>query len=663
MDKYIFFIIIVIILIIIICILYNLKKKTESFSNYSQYSKQKILSNCADSWAKIYPQSDPEKACESQAWITNPKYLCGICGDSEKNPLYSFQPNNDTSLPRLFGCSPSASNKLGLSWQQGATVNPLNSILSDKLTCDFQDINAVGDMYMYIYADDYCYVSLNGTQIISKSGWNSIGVYYLQNIKYGDAFSCELVNVCAPGGINVCYIWNKQLFIMDENGFENCANIIKYKATGTTGWSTYWVDYVTNPLPWMTNWLTCPYVDNCSGGESSATITFKVGDFANQETLNNDLVGFVGIDNDGSVYYNNTLVLDKTDLWTNVAQFTIPNVNFMDTLEIQCVNTGGPGAVGLSYLWCGQLFTIPNNLENFNKVANIITYTGSNLNTGLYAISSGTVNGNLQFVTSWVNACYGDCNFTLSAFIGYNPWSYEPSSGEWYTIVQNNNVGTWSDLPLISNSQMTISFWINLSTINAEWRNIFHFSNDNVNCCNVGNRVPALWVWPSSSNLYLVNDLENAGNQNYINPSGISLNTPVFITLVWSGVTVNSYVNGVLQQSATYPTNIEPITSNTIFYIGDPWYIVDGGVQICNFEISNFALPASYISEIYNLQSGSLPPIIMPDIQCSASYGETTLCCGQENTGNGTPDAQYTCPSNQPTCSNYVYDVQWGTCG
>jgi len=648
MEKYIFFIIIIILVILVISIYYNLKKK-ESFSNYSQYSKKKILDDCVNNWAKIYPQGNAEEACESNAWITNPKYLCGICGDSEKKPLYAFQPNNDMSLPRLFGCAPSTTNKLGLNWLQDGNSNPLSAILSDKLTCNLQNVGAVGDMYLYVYSDDYNYISLNGTQIINKSGSNTLGVYYLQNIKYGDELSFNLVNVGGPGGMNICYIWNKQLFIMDENGFENCANIIKYKANGTTGWSNEWIGYITNPLPWMKNWLTCP------NGSSSATLTFIVGDFANQKTLNNDLVGFVGIDDYGSVYHNNVSVFTKPEPWTNVMQFTIPNVSFMDSLEVQCTNAGGPGGICLTYLWSGQLFTIPNNLEGFNKTSNIITYTSTNLNTITYPPNGS--NGNLQFVTNWINACSGQCNFTLSALIGYNPWIYQSTNNAWYTIVPNNDVCTWADLPIISNRYMTISYWLNLSTLyTANWRNIFRLTSGNADCCTSGDRIAGSWVYPGGTDLSLVDDLENMPSQWYLTVQDIQFNTPTFISIVWNGRDVTSYVNGALQNTISYPYDIISAIPETILYIGDPFYPQDGGVQICNFEINNFSLSASHINEIYNSQNSSLPPVpppIPPDtsIKCGAynfctnvknsipyCYGNTNGCLWGANDCNSDSD-------------------------
>ena len=50
--------------------------------------------------------------------------------------------------------------------------------------------------------------------------------------------------------------------------------------------------------------------------------------------------------------------------------------------------------------------------------------------------------------------------------------------------------------------------------------------------------------------------------------------------------------------------------------------------------------------------------------QCAADYGTTEPCCGNSLYGNdgGNVSSEYVCQSNAPTCKDYVYGVQWGTC-
>ena len=46
---------------------------------------------------------------------------------------------------------------------------------------------------------------------------------------------------------------------------------------------------------------------------------------------------------------------------------------------------------------------------------------------------------------------------------------------------------------------MSVTFWIIITETKSDWRNIFHVSNQNVDCCNPGNRVPAMFIKPNLS--------------------------------------------------------------------------------------------------------------------------------------------------------------------
>jgi len=180
-----------------------------------------------------------------------------------------------------------------------------------------------------------------------------------------------------------------------------------------------------------------------------------------------------------------------------------------------------------------------------------------------------------------------------------NMWSYPKSIKDWYIIVQNNLVSKWDRLKINSNSNMSVSFWLLIKNNSPEWNNIFHFTNNNVDCCNSGNRVPAVWVYPNNTNLLVVNDLESAPNQ-YINITGIELNKPTFITITWLNQTVNTYLNNTLQTSFTYNSKFVSTTDDTNFYIGDPWYPQNKGLQIKKFNLYNTALNQDQIKRLYN---------------------------------------------------------------
>ena len=182
-----------------------------------------------------------------------------------------------------------------------------------------------------------------------------------------------------------------------------------------------------------------------------------------------------------------------------------------------------------------------------------------------------------------------------------NTWRYIQSTNKWFNIPKNNYICRWKDLNITSNSNMSISFWINIKNLSNEHRNIFHFSNDNVNCCNVGNRVPAIWVNPNATTLVIVNDIIDKSNS-YFTTDSLTLNTPIFIVMTWKDKTVQVYFNKNLIKTMTYTSSLITTNSDTYFYIGDPWYNnID--IEIKNFTIFNTALNQEQISKIYAIQN------------------------------------------------------------
>jgi hypothetical protein len=580
-----------IIFIIIFLLLITYKNKNiESFStntSLNSFSKKHILDDCINNWAKISNASNPELFCETNSWITNPKYLCGICDGSDEKPLYSFKPGNDSTKSALFGCSPSASNSLGLSWNVPAnntinTVKKINTYLGNLQTCNLANIKASSNMYIYVCADDNCTVSLNNKNIITQNGWNQLGVYLIQNVKFGDVISINAVNVCGGGAMCVSYIWNGQLYILDNNGFENSANIINYKLSINKEWSNIWVQYVNKLLPWMKNWLRLADTPTCiQGSTTTATLSFKIGDTQKVGLLTNDLTVFLGIDDFGKVLLNGNQVYDKNQVWNQIATFVVPNVNENDVLTFNCVNPGGPGGIGLTYLWCGMLYTLPSGLNQFNTAANIINYTSINCSDMSYNECNGFPD-NLHFMTSWLRS--GSDNFSLTTKVGLQGWKYGPSIGTWYTIKQNNYIGQWSITNIKSTLSMTVSFTINIKSI-SNWRNVFHVSNSNVDWPGSGCRSPAVWVTAGASTLCIINGTSINDNDNFYTKE-IPLNTPTDVKIIWSGNNVDVYLNSVLNISYIYNGTITPTNPTASFYIGDPWYSQDGNVQIKDFQIS-----------------------------------------------------------------------------
>jgi hypothetical protein len=145
---------------------------------------------------------------------------------------------------------------------------------------------------------------------------------------------------------------------------------------------------------------------------------------------------------------------------------------------------------------------------------------------------------------------------------------------------------------------MTISFWMNLTSLNANWSNIFQVSNQNVACCNSGNRVPALWIEPNSTQMYLACDLNSQANTTY-NFNGLAVNVPAFLTFVFQNQKVSFYMNGNLVVSYNFASPLIGAVPDAYFYLGCPWNYT-GNFQVQNFSIYNEALSSSDVSNLYS---------------------------------------------------------------
>lgn len=539
MEYYIYVIIFISILLILYA-LYN--KNIESFGVNSDYSKKYIIDDCMINSNNTYDY------CLQNAWVKNPKFLCGLCGDNPSNSLYK---NND-----LYGCPKNKSNLFNLSWNNTKSIK-VNPILANIQTCNSFNNNSSSDMYLYIYSNNKYNILLNNTNID-----NQTDVYLLKNIKYGDLITIN----CELGGLCVSYIWNKQLFILNNNGFENSANIINYQSQFSSNITKQWSENLkTNRLPWMKLWCNCN------------TLNFNIGDTQKINMLSNDLTVFLGINNNGTVYLNNIVVYNKSEIYSKLVTFVVQNVNENDVLNIDCNNNTSQGGIGIVYLWCGFIYT----LSSQNLMANVISYTTTNCNDITYP--SPIVGDNIYFMSQWISS--NSNNFTFKTLIGNASYKYLPSVDKWITLTRNNLIGKWSLTNIKSTIHMTISFSINIKSI-TYWRNIIHVSNQNIDCCTPGNRVPAIWVTDSSSSLYISNGTSLNGDDVFLTKN-IPLNIPTNVKIIWNGNNVDVYFNNILNTSYIYNGIVTLANPDAMFYIGDPWYNQDGGVDIQNLEISN----------------------------------------------------------------------------
>ena len=180
-------------------------------------------------------------------------------------------------------------------------------------------------------------------------------------------------------------------------------------------------------------------------------------------------------------------------------------------------------------------------------------------------------------------------------------WIYPKTISDWYTPISNNLIGNWNLTDIKNSANMTISFWINIKTNSSNWRNIFHVSNSNNDNLNIGDRVPAVWISPNRTTLYIRASSQNNRDDGLIVSSQLPLNNPIFITIVFNINKVEVYFSGVSVATYNFQTNIVSAKPTAKFYISDPWYSMNqNGFSIKSFELYNDVLNNYQIAELYN---------------------------------------------------------------
>ena len=149
------------------------------------------------------------------------------------------------------------------------------------------------------------------------------------------------------------------------------------------------------------------------------------------------------------------------------------------------------------------------------------------------------------------------------------------------TLRQGQLVGTVN----IPKGNYTLSFTIMLRGTVGNWGSIIHVTNAE-NCCNFGERSPAIWTWPGKTTLHIVFGDSTDGNWRIQETSPLPIGRPVDIRITAEGPVITATV-GSETYRLTQPTR-RATGNNFKIYMADPWhepanatiddfeYIVDG---------------------------------------------------------------------------------------
>jgi len=179
-------------------------------------------------------------------------------------------------------------------------------------------------------------------------------------------------------------------------------------------------------------------------------------------------------------------------------------------------------------------------------------------------------------------------------------WQFPNSIDTWYHITQGGYSIPFKELGFtMPNSKMTIMFLFNCQSREDYWRNIFHFTNSGKNCCDKGDRIPAMWVYPHYMTNYHVRfSTDTWGNDGDDINNEMDKSVPQLITLIFNDNKVVFYLNNVEKVNREHH-NIYKRDDKTVLHIGDPWHW-NNKLHIKNFTLYDGVLSDTEVKQVYN---------------------------------------------------------------
>ena len=158
---------------------------------------------------------------------------------------------------------------------------------------------------------------------------------------------------------------------------------------------------------------------------------------------------------------------------------------------------------------------------------------------------------------SFLHAAYHRCK------ADNNKYSLLPSSP---ALSRNNAIAI-----ITAKADYKLSFEIVPTATIADWASILHFNAGNKDCCDLGNRSPAIWFHPGSTRLHVRIGDSADGNWGIDTADALPLNVRSEFILECKGKDVKLTVGGKVY-TATQPTY--RYSGQLIVYAGNPYWPV-----------------------------------------------------------------------------------------
>lgn len=308
------------------------------------------------------------------------------------------------------------------------------------------------------------------------------------------------------------------------------------------------------------NWKIPDFVKNMANNEIKSKVKIEVdvgaGTRSNSNTLN--AIYLLGSGKNISSFTKfNPQPTKLNKKYTYIFDIKSKPNQIIDTVKVN---------VGNDWLNAKIIIFIQNLNGDYDMIANMDVSQINNTKT-YNTINSYYLNNKISITN--INPTLLEKSLKMGTF-QYNLGEINPDGSNFNSLKRGNEVGTWSSIGMKSGLNFSISFWVYQKANYSQWRNIIHVTNSNRNCCAMGDRIPAIWVWPNSGMMHIRRSANGNGNWG-TDASGMSGNCIYHQLITFTKEGMKIYRNGVL--TGTYNNSPNFATSpDARVYISDPWH-------------------------------------------------------------------------------------------
>lgn len=200
-----------------------------------------------------------------------------------------------------------------------------------------------------------------------------------------------------------------------------------------------------------------------------------------------------------------------------------------------------------------------------------------------------------------------EVNRKLGIAEGEEPsWVFDRSLASWVTPANDEYIATARDLGITSHTNMSVTFWIKITNLSGNWRNIFQMTRKSqfgpyqlkYDADEDLYRRPAVYIMPNRKTLHIAHDTKDAPNVTCDVDGILDLS---MVALVWNGRALNAYINGIPAMTFSYKSDLLDADKTAQLFFASRFFYGDG-FTIRHLKWYNTSLSKERVNKKYNIE-------------------------------------------------------------